>query len=102
MGTITAILIGLSLVTGCVTLQVGYQVGHGQTELVSHLNWAMGTLLLQFAATCIAFMHARAEKRYVTALEDALAEAQKTLESTSRQAEPSSATVPGDPPGGNP
>ncbi len=72
MGTITALLVALSFVTGCITLVVGYRVGHGEATLVTHLSWAMGTLLLQFAAACIAIMHARAERQYVAALEQAL------------------------------
>ncbi|MDG2305583.1 MAG: hypothetical protein P8R42_13260 [Candidatus Binatia bacterium] len=81
MGTITALLVALSFVTGCVTLVVGYQVGHGETPLVTHLSWAMGTLLLQFAAACIAVMHARAERRYVSSLEKALEAASLDVES---------------------
>ena len=81
MGTITAVLVALSFVTGCVTLVVRYRVGHGETELVTHLSWAMGTLFLQFAATCIAVMHARAERRYVQSLERALAEVGSGVES---------------------
>lgn len=102
MGTITAFLIGLSFVTGCVTLVVGYEVGHGAAELTSHLSWAMGTLLLQFAASCIAFMHARAERQYVSALEEALATAHKAMESGARQPEDGSARVGEEGSGGNP
>lgn len=80
MGAITAFLIGLSFLSGCVTLVVGYRVGHGETPLVTHLSWAMGTLLLQFAATCVALMHARAERRYVSALEEALEAARSGAE----------------------
>lgn len=75
MGTITAVLVLLSFVSGCVTLVVGYRLGHDEATLTSHLSWAMVTLLLQFAAACIAIMHARAEKRYVSSLENALAQA---------------------------
>lgn len=80
MGTITAILVLASFVSGCVTLVVGYRVGHGEATLTSHLGWAMVTLLVQFAAACIAIMHARAEKRYVSALEHALEEASRDAE----------------------
>ncbi len=80
MGTITAFLVALSFATGCITLVVGYQVGHGETTLVTHLSWAMGTLFLQFAATCIAVMHARAERRYVASLEEALAAVRPDVE----------------------
>lgn len=72
MGAITAVLVTCSFVSGCVTMVLGWGVGHGTTEMVSHLGWAMGTLLLQFAAACVAVMHARAERRYVAELETAL------------------------------
>lgn len=80
MGTITAVLVVLSFASGCMTLVVGYQVGHGEATLTNHLSWAMGTLLLQFAAACIAIMHARAERRYVSALEQALESARPGVE----------------------
>lgn len=81
MGTITAVLVALSFVSGCVTLVIGYRLGHEDATLTSHLSWAMGTLLLQFAAACIAIMHARAERRYVSALEQALENAARDVES---------------------
>ena len=82
MGSITAFLVAASFVSGCITLVVGYRVGHGETELINHLSWAIGTLLLQFAATCVALMHARAERRYVSALEQALESARSGAEAT--------------------
>ena len=72
MAGITALLVFLSFVAGCITLVVGYQVGHGETPLANHLTWGIVTLILQFTAVCISVMHARAEKRYVRALEEAL------------------------------
>jgi len=80
MGTITTLLVALSFVSGCVTLFVGYQVGHGTAPLITHLGWGIGTLLLQFAATCVALMHTRAERRYVSALEEALESARARVE----------------------
>jgi hypothetical protein len=80
MATVTAALVVLSFVSGCVTLVVGYRLGHGTMTLVAHLGWAMATLLLQFAAACIAVVHARAERRYVAALEEALQRAGSGVE----------------------
>ena len=69
MASITALLVAVSFAAGCATLVVGYRLGHGEASLLSHLNWAMGTLLLQFAAVCVATVHARAESRQWRALE---------------------------------
>ena len=62
MSTVTAVIVWLAFLAGCVTAVVGVRVGHGESSVVALLNWGAATLVLQLAAACIAFVHARADR----------------------------------------
>jgi hypothetical protein len=82
VGIVTAVLVCLSFVAGCITLVVGYRVGHEEASLIDHLGWGVGTLLLQFAAACVAVIHARAEREATAELERALERATSGVETS--------------------
>lgn len=63
MATVTALLVLLSFLAGCVTFVLGVRVGHGSSPLSDHLTWGALTLVLQLFATGIAIVHARAAAR---------------------------------------
>lgn len=60
MATVTALVVVLAFVSGCITAVVGVWVGRGQSPVTLVLNWGALTLVLQLAAACIATVHARA------------------------------------------
>ena len=68
MAGVTAFLVGLSFVTGCITLVVGYGVGHGTGSMAAHLGWGMLTLVLQLFSTGVATVHARASSHEIALL----------------------------------
>jgi hypothetical protein len=72
VASVTAILVFLSLLAGCVTFAVGIRVGHGTADLASHLGWGAVTLVLQLFAASVAAVHARASGRQIAALRRAL------------------------------
>jgi len=59
MATVTALVVLLAFVAGCVTFVLGVRAGHGTSPLGQHLTWGALTLVLQLFATCIAIVHAR-------------------------------------------
>jgi hypothetical protein len=59
MATVTAVIVVLAFLSGCVTAVVGVWVGRGQSPVSLVLNWAAATLVLQALAACIAIVHAR-------------------------------------------
>ncbi|HEY8517168.1 MAG TPA: hypothetical protein VIS07_16795 [Candidatus Binatia bacterium] len=60
MAAVTAAIVLLAFLAGCVTFVLGVRAGYGTSPLSSHLNWGAITLVLQFFAACIALVHARA------------------------------------------
>lgn len=60
MATVTALIVVLSFVAGCITAVVGVWVGRGESPVALLLNWGALTLVLQLSAACIAVVHARA------------------------------------------
>lgn len=62
MASVTALLVVLSFVSGCITAVVGVWVGRGQSPVTLVMNWAALTLVLQLFAACIALFHARADR----------------------------------------
>ena len=60
MPTVTAVLVVLAFLSGCVTAVTGVWVGRGQSPVSLVLNWGALTLVLQLFAACIAVVHARA------------------------------------------
>lgn len=60
MARVTALVVVLAFVAGCVTAVVGVWVGRGQSPVTLLLNWGAVTLVLQLFAACIALVHARA------------------------------------------
>ncbi|MEW6269545.1 MAG: hypothetical protein AB1689_09650 [Thermodesulfobacteriota bacterium] len=60
MAAVTAVVVLLAFLAGCVTFVLGIRAGYGTSPLSSHLNWGAITLVLQLFATCIALVHARA------------------------------------------
>jgi hypothetical protein len=60
MASVTALLVLLSFLAGCVTFVLGVRAGHDATPLAHHLYWGALTLVLQLFATGIAIVHARA------------------------------------------
>ncbi len=63
MATVTALVVVLAFVSGCITAVVGVWVGRGQSPVTLVLNWGALTLVLQLAAACIATVHARAGRQ---------------------------------------
>ena len=59
MASVTALIVVLAFLSGCVTAVVGVWVGRGQSPVSLVLNWAAATLVLQALAACIAVVHAR-------------------------------------------
>ena len=62
MASVTALLVVLAFVSGCITAVVGVWVGRGQSHVSLVLNWGAATLVLQLFAACIALFHARADR----------------------------------------
>jgi len=62
VATVTALIVTLSFVAGCITAVVGVWVGRGTSPVSLLLNWGALTLVLQLFATCIAVVHARADR----------------------------------------
>lgn len=62
MPAVTAFLVVLAFVSGCVTAVTGVWVGRGQSPVSLVLNWGAVTLVLQLFAACIAIFHARAAR----------------------------------------
>lgn len=62
MATVTAALVVLAFVSGCITAVAGVWVGHGESPLSLVLNWGAVTLVLQLFAACVAIFHARASR----------------------------------------
>jgi hypothetical protein len=60
LASVTALLVVLAFVAGCITAVTGVWVGRGQSPVSLVLNWAAVTLVLQLFAACIAIFHARA------------------------------------------
>lgn len=60
MPTVTAVIVVLAFLSGCVTAVTGVWVGRGQSPVSLVLNWGAVTLVLQLFAACIAVVHARA------------------------------------------
>jgi hypothetical protein len=59
MANVTAAIVVLAFLSGCVTAVVGVWVGRGQSPVTLVMYWAAGTLVLQMLAACIAVVHAR-------------------------------------------
>lgn len=62
MASVTAALVVLAFVSGCITAVTGVWVGRGQSPVSLVLNWGAVTLVLQMFAACIAIFHARASR----------------------------------------
>ena len=62
MASVTALLVVLAFLAGCITAVVGVWVGRGQSPVTLVMNWAAVTLVLQLFAACIALFHARADR----------------------------------------
>lgn len=62
MSTVTALIVVLAFLSGCVTAVTGVWVGRGQSPVSLVLNWGALTLVLQLFAACIAVVHARAAR----------------------------------------
>jgi len=76
MASVTALVVLLAFLAGCVTFVLGVRVGHGTSPLASHLTWGALTLVLQLFAACIAFVHARASGAQTARLHAELARSQ--------------------------
>ena len=59
MANVTAAIVVLAFLSGCVTAVVGVWVGRGQSPVTLVMYWAAATLVLQMLAACIAVVHAR-------------------------------------------
>ncbi len=62
MSTATALLVVLAFLFGCVTWWFGFRVAYEQSPLASLLYAGAFTFVLQFAAACLAVIHARASR----------------------------------------
>lgn len=80
MATVTAFIVLLAFVAGCVTLVLGVRLGHGESDLGQHLTWGVLTLVLQLFATAIAFVHARASSAQAARFREALEVASRGLD----------------------
>lgn len=69
----TAFVVVLAFLAGCVTFVLGVRAGHGTSPLASHLSWGAITLVLQLFAACIAVVHARASSARAARLREELA-----------------------------
>ena len=76
MARVTLWLALLAFATGVAAFVVGFRVGHGESDLATHLNWGALSLLLQLFTVLVAGVHARASAREIESLRAALDQAE--------------------------